>query len=427
MNLMSSQTIKVFESTHYFSVKGVVKEITLEQLKKDGFIKSVEKNTAKCVVFGEVINNKRCDHNTVTRTGNILDIDGAKEDIFDELVDYFTKLKLKVLIHTTHSHDPDNNIFKYRVVILLDQPLPAADYHGFYDYFINIHPKLKEWNDKEWIDKHGRTISQTFLLPSCHPDRESTARMHLTDGEPYQISQYEDYVLKEEKVKPKKNGLNGHAKDVKQYNNDVVTISPNKAIPDTKENRGLLDDILKAIPSTMDYGEWRNILWSLRDFGWHDIKEIAYAWCKASNGYDEKTDYLFEKIWNSIATANRITYKYIISKYKWNYPTAATPQEFVNEQETILVFIQQHFALLIKGEVSLLQKSQLAQKDLLKIKPITKKADHKIVVKAKVNDYRSENNLKAIDPKKIEAAIETFYTDPNTDKFSHFVCSPPRS
>ena len=93
---------------------------------------------------------------------------------------------------------------------------------------------------------------------------------------------------------------------------------------------------------------------------------------------------------------------------------------------TILVFIQQHFALLIQGEVSLLQESQLAQKDLLKIKPITKKNDHKIVVKAKVNDYRSVNNLKALDPKKIETALETFYTDPNTDRYSHFVSLPPQ-
>ena len=117
----------------------------------------------------------------------------------------YLKLGIKCLIHTSHSHDPDNNVFKYRVLIQLNTPLPSADYEDFYDYFCSCHPLLQEWNDKKWLDNHGRTISQLFHYPSCHPDRESTARMDIIDGEPYDIAQYENYVLMKERCRPKNN------------------------------------------------------------------------------------------------------------------------------------------------------------------------------------------------------------------------------
>ena len=178
----------------------------------------------------------------------------------------------------------------------------------------------------------------------------------------------------------------------------------------------------------MGYDEWEKYTLEFeRDFSWHDIKEIAYAWCKASSGYDEKTDEQFENIWKAQPTGNRITYRYIISKYQWDYPFADTPTSInFDDKDVVVFFIQCHFCLLIHGGVSLLIKKELETKDLLKIKPIKDKSDYRIVIASEINTHRLENNLKAIDTKTVNEAIDKFLTHPTTEKYSSFISLPPK-
>ena len=58
--------------------------------------------------------------------------------------------------------------------------------------------------------------------------------MDIIDGEPYDITQYENHVLNEKKDRPKEKKLNGRAKENKSEDSDTSEISTNTPIPDTE-------------------------------------------------------------------------------------------------------------------------------------------------------------------------------------------------
>ena len=92
--------------------KGVHKLISLNDIYEEDFIKSENKDVSG-YVFGECKNNHRSKDDIKYFSYLIYDIDKADTEIYDELVIAIEDANIYAVLHTSHSHDPKNNSFKY--------------------------------------------------------------------------------------------------------------------------------------------------------------------------------------------------------------------------------------------------------------------------------------------------------------------------
>ena len=116
-----------------------------------------------------------------------VDIDKADRDIFEELVEAFHEQELDVIIHTSWSHDPERNKYRYRILVNAVDVIAPDVFKYVYQNFINSIPFLVECDKKEWIDHAMKKLSQFIFAPSVHPDRTGSYQKLRTGGVPYEV------------------------------------------------------------------------------------------------------------------------------------------------------------------------------------------------------------------------------------------------
>ena len=273
---------------------GVHKQISLNDIFENGFIESVSKDVSGWV-FGECKNNHRSKKDLKYLTELVYDIDKADRDIYDELVIALKDANIYGLLHTTHTHDPENDIFRWRLIVDVDGQIPVADYKAFYEYVLKKIPFLEK--NRQWLDKSGNALSRFFYKPSYHPNREKYIRMSIIgEGDPVSFKDYEDHVLelKEE--------------EEKFFGEDKKQIKPNgkhRPYPQNElsewEVKHQLANYFKA---DCEEEEWRDIIWSLKglvtEHGWDEewVKNLLIEWSKTSDKHtwDEAEEH-FYSLW----------------------------------------------------------------------------------------------------------------------------------
>lgn len=89
---------------------------------------------------------------------------------------------LDAIIYSTHSHGmvqkPESAApgARYRVVIRLREPVPAAEWADFW-------PRLNQYFDGR-LDQSAKDIARIHYLPTAHPDRSEYAVARVVEGEP---------------------------------------------------------------------------------------------------------------------------------------------------------------------------------------------------------------------------------------------------
>lgn len=91
---------------------------------------------------------------------------------------------VQFVIYSTHSHDPVNQDYCYRVIVPFSRPVLTEDYTDVYWNSINNNLKLKQLSDEGLMDHKAQENTRGFFAPSCHPDRKDDAYMNTFGGVP---------------------------------------------------------------------------------------------------------------------------------------------------------------------------------------------------------------------------------------------------
>jgi hypothetical protein len=132
---------------------------------------------------------------------NVISMHGVKFDLdhttllFDQLVEGLSPYE--ALIHTTHSHNPENGQNKYRVIINTDRDVSPDEYENLFNGFLKKNTFLLGQVDTAVKDK-----SRLFFCHSCPPDRIKFARKEDTKGKPINVDEILEF--------DKQNKLNDH-------------------------------------------------------------------------------------------------------------------------------------------------------------------------------------------------------------------------
>ena len=162
--------------------KGIPFNTTWSQLVNSKLQVVKEKTHATSIGFYELKEPyERKDINVLSKHCVILDLDHPRSK-FDELVDYFKFYE--ALIYTTHSHNPELNKHKYRVVINTDRGVPPDKYQNLFNGFLKKNPFLFGQVDTSVTDK-----SRLFFWHSCPPERIKFARKEHTKGKPINVDE----------------------------------------------------------------------------------------------------------------------------------------------------------------------------------------------------------------------------------------------
>lgn len=187
------------------------------------------------------------------------------------------------VIHSSWSHSDQEP--RYRLFLLLNNPIPAENYSTFRENFLSEYPELSKMADPACKD-----LARAYYIFSHPKERAEMARCAVLTGLPVDPNRY--LTLK-------------HAPYFEAY-------KPNPLWPKNDEEKSLLE-ALNVLSADVGYGSgrfydssgkpeadyWLAAIWAIASLGWG--KEIARQWSKQSTRYTENG---FEKAWNSYNSAH---------------------------------------------------------------------------------------------------------------------------
>lgn len=177
--------------------EGNAAELTLKKYYEEGFDVTEDKESVKGYVFGDVINKWRTGDNLKSVSALVFDVDKYHTDIYEDL-----KKELRgyeVVIYTTHSHNPPEHKYCYRIVIPFERPISKEDLEYEAGKFLMLMPTLERL-DKEivretldkpkkeqrvYLDQCYKKPAQYYYKPSCHPNRKQFMKLDYLEGIPF--------------------------------------------------------------------------------------------------------------------------------------------------------------------------------------------------------------------------------------------------
>ena len=220
----------------------------------------------------------RASKNVEAITLLVFDLDAAFGHSFEQLVELFSG-NLGI-VHSTWSHEEQEP--RYRLFLLLNNPIPAENYSIVRENFLSEHPELSTMADPACKD-----LARAYYIFSHPQERAEIARCAVLTGTPVDPNQYLTVT---------------HAPYFEAY-------KPKLLEPKNDEEKRLLE-ALNVLSSDVGYGSgrfydssgkpevdyWLAAIWAIASLNWPSGKEIARNWSRQSTRY---TDDGFERAWNS--------------------------------------------------------------------------------------------------------------------------------
>lgn len=268
------------------------------------------------------------------------DLDKVYGCSFENLIDLFCG-HLAVL-HTSWSHSDQEP--RYRLFLLLNNPIPAENYSIVRENFLSEHPELSKMADPACKDP-----ARAYYIFSHPQERAEIARCAVLTGVPVDPNQY--LTVK-------------HAPYFETY-------EPKLLEPKNDEEKRLLE-ALDVLSADVGYGGgrffdangkpesdyWLAAIWAIASLNWPTGKEIAREWSKKSKRYTEDG---FEQAWNSY-NPNHPHKVGIGSLYK---RAKALPLVTFKPPKSNLLSDKKLFTLLTASELTSLPPTQWVVKNIL--------------------------------------------------------------
>lgn len=273
------------------------------------------------------------------------DLDKANGYSFENLVELFSCHM--GAIHSSWSHS--DQVPRYRLFLLLNNPIPAENFSIVRENFLSEYPELSKMADPACKD-----LARAYYIFSHPQERAEIARCAVLTGIPVDPNLY--LTVK-------------HAPYFEAY-------EPKLLEPKNDDEKRLLET-LDVLSADVSYGGgrffdangkpesdyWLAAIWAIASLNWQSGKEIAREWSKKSKRYTEDG---FEQAWNSYNSAHPNAIG-IGSLYKrarmlgWNQSLA---NRKLNNTE-LLQLPQRSFTLLSADDLAALPPTEYLIKGIL--------------------------------------------------------------
>ncbi|MGB8278067.1 MAG: phage/plasmid primase, P4 family [Methylovirgula sp.] len=171
---------------------------------------------------------------------------------------------------SSHSHDPQQGIVKYRIIILPDRNIEREEWKPLLEALQEpLHGAL---------DEGAWPWSQAFYLPSCPEETKDDAFFEHNEGMPLPV---DDFVKRGREIIAERAALNPRAA---QRSNLSLTAA---ALPETPDNIARVKEMLTGIDPDVLYPEWRQVCWSVMATGWACAETLIREWSGAGTKFNE--------------------------------------------------------------------------------------------------------------------------------------------
>jgi len=226
------------------------------------------------------------------------------------------------VVYTTFSHTPDWH--RFRVVILLPAPCPAADWPMVWAAVVQ--------HTGSRVDLVCGDLSRMYFVPSCAPGaRDDAVSWH----NPGQALTWQDWaaMAPAEARKMSAKAQATSSEDATFFANAPQHVLDEKPLlsmsTETPEAVARMRSALGAIPACIDRAVWRNALWAVKAHGWPSGYQIALAWSQSC--IEQFEEHAFDRDWGSFDPAreggiNAGTLYHLATQNGWHGEQAPAPK-----------------------------------------------------------------------------------------------------
>jgi hypothetical protein len=171
---------------------------------------------------------------------------------------------------SSHWHEPQRGVIKYRIVILPDRDIQPEEYE----------PLLEAIDERLHgaLDRNAWQWSQAFYLPSCPAENESDAFFVRNTGTPLPM---DEFVHRGREIL----GADKHKNLVSKLGNNVQPFAPMSEADIERVN-----SMLSAIDPDVPRAEWRQICWGAMATRWDCAPQLIREWSEKGAKFTE-TDF----------------------------------------------------------------------------------------------------------------------------------------
>jgi Family of unknown function (DUF5906)/Primase C terminal 2 (PriCT-2) len=244
--------------------------------------RTIRPNKSGHMLGGYAINGTRNNANVPFRSLVQLDIDteGAKDKATGRILEVMRPApKLDEIrsgideyewcAASSHWHEPQRGVIKYRVVMLPDRDIQPAEYE----------PLLEAIDEQLHgaLDRGAWQWSQAFYLPSCPAENEADAFFEHNNGVPLPV---DEFVRRGQEIIDERK----HKSPLSEQNN----LQPFAPMLETPENIERVKAMLSAIDPDVLRAEWRQICWGAMATQWVCTPQLIREWSERGTKFTEK-------------------------------------------------------------------------------------------------------------------------------------------
>jgi P4 family phage/plasmid primase-like protien len=212
---------------------------------------------------------------------------------------------------SSHWHEPQGGVIKYRVVILPDRDLLREEYEALLE-------ALDERLGGDALDRDAWQWSQAFYLPSCPAENEADAFFVRNQGAPLPV---DEFVRRGQEIIA--------AQSVQKPSADLARSLPNASPPpETPENIDRAKSMLTVIDPDIERSEWRQVCWAVMATGWDCAENIARDWSTAGETFTEKDFANVVRDFDPMRGTGFGTLVHLARKHGWKEPSAIEEARF---------------------------------------------------------------------------------------------------
>jgi Family of unknown function (DUF5906)/Primase C terminal 2 (PriCT-2) len=171
---------------------------------------------------------------------------------------------------SSHWHEPQRGVIKYRVVMLPDRDIQPAEYE----------PLLEAIDEQlhGTLDRGAWQWSQAFYLPSCPEENRDDAFFVRNQGIPLPVDEF---------VRRGREIIDGrkHKNPLSELGNNLQPFAP---MLETPENIERVKAMLSAIDPDVPRAEWRQICWGAMATRWLCTPQLIREWSEKGTKFTEK-------------------------------------------------------------------------------------------------------------------------------------------
>lgn len=165
--------------------------------------------------------------------------------------------------HSSHWHEPDNGVIKYRVVFPLSRPCMQEEWPQVWE---GLNALLGGHCDTACKD-----ASRLYYLPSCPAESASDAFFESNEGtllDPDMLlGLVAENALPQAAIFPESN---------------LPSPARLSAPPETPEENERMRSMLAVLSADCGYQRWRDVVWAIAATGWECAKDLARAWSQSA-------------------------------------------------------------------------------------------------------------------------------------------------